>query len=68
MPENRGDRCFLLPAVANEQTRGLRGVNLQTGKKEKDVSGQRSWGNGENWIWRVSQRLAESDSVVYRER
>jgi len=39
MPENRGDRCFLLPAVANEQTRGLRGVNLQTGKKEKDVSG-----------------------------
>lgn len=44
MLENRRDRCYLFPAVANEQTGGLRGVNLQTGKKEKEVSEQKKGG------------------------
>lgn len=37
MSQNRGERCFLLPAVANKQTGGSRGVNLQMGKREKRV-------------------------------
>ena len=35
---------------------------------EKEVCEQESRGDGENWVWRLSQRLAESDLVVYGER